>query len=91
MARRLANHPATPTPAASVSPTVTPAPVATPATCQGWAYLTSINAVRRDFASIVYVGDTINLDPATITTVGDQDGIVYDHEDRLPNPHLPQH
>lgn len=142
-----ANHPATPTPAASFTPTATPTPVATAPTCHGWgfwerdylseaqqpvdcgpiqyatgttrlndkgvpvayvvasgdiwefiakrfdvgtAYLTGINAVRRDPASIVYVGDTINLDPATITTVGDQNGVVYHHEDRLPDPHVVQ-
>ncbi|MFP3465547.1 LysM peptidoglycan-binding domain-containing protein [Leifsonia sp. SIMBA_070] len=57
----------------------------------GTAYLTAINAVRRDPASIVYVGDTVNLDPATITTVGDQNGVVFHHDDRLPDPHVPQH
>ena len=143
-----ANHPATPTPAASFAPTATPTPVATTATCQGWgfwerdyyseaqkpvdcgpiqyatgtvkvdskgvpvayvvapgdiwefiakrfdvgtAYLTAINAVRREDVTAVYVGDTVNLDPATITTVGDQNGVVYNHEDRLPDPHEPQH
>ncbi|WP_271178291.1 LysM peptidoglycan-binding domain-containing protein [Leifsonia poae] len=57
----------------------------------GTAYLTSINAVRRDSPMLVYVGDTVNLDPATITTVGDQNGVVFHHEDRLPNPHVTQH
>lgn len=57
----------------------------------GTAYLTGINAVRRDVPSVVYAGDTINLDPATILTVGDEDGVVARHEDRLPDPHLPQH
>ena len=142
-----ANHPATPTPAASFAPTATPTPIPAATTCHGWgfwerdyiseaqqpvdcgsiqyatgttvlsdhdvpvayvvapgdiwefiakrfdvgtAYLTSINAVRRDFPSIVYVGDTINLDRATITSVGDQNGVVYHHEDRLPDPHVPQ-
>jgi hypothetical protein len=46
--------------------------------------------VRRDEAATPYVGDTINLDPATITTVGDQNGVVYHHEDRLPDPHVAQ-
>ena len=143
-----ANHPATPTAAASLAPTTTPTPVATTASCHGWgfwardylseaeqpvdcgpipyatgtakvdstgvpvayvvapgdiwefiakrfdlgtAYLTGINAVRRDEAATPYAGDTINLDPATITTVGDQNGVVYHHEDRLPDPHVPQH
>lgn len=142
-----ANHPATPTPAASFAPTATPTPVATAAACVGWgfwerdyyseaqqpvdcgpiqyatgtakldakgvpvayvvapgdiwefiakrfdvgtAYLSAINAVRRDEITTPYVGDTINLDPATITTVGDQNGVVYDHLDRLPDPHVPQ-
>ncbi len=56
----------------------------------GTAYLTSINAVRRDDVAAVYVGDTVNLDPATITSVGDQNGVVYHHDDRLPDPHVPQ-
>ncbi|MEN2742121.1 LysM peptidoglycan-binding domain-containing protein [Microbacterium sp. X-17] len=143
-----ANHPATPTPAASFTPTATPAPVATAAGCVGWgfwereyyseaqqpvdcgpiqyatgttrlndkgvpvayvvapgdiwefiakrfdlgtAYLTAINAVRRENVTQVYVGDTINLDPATITSVGDQNGVVYHNLENLPDPHVPQH
>ncbi|WP_158864503.1 LysM peptidoglycan-binding domain-containing protein [Leifsonia sp. AG29] len=56
----------------------------------GTAYLTAINAVRREDVTQVYVGDTINLDPATITSVGDENGVVYHHLDRLPDPHVPQ-
>jgi hypothetical protein len=57
----------------------------------GTGYLNAINAVRREWPMIVYAGDTINLDPATIATVGDQDGVAYDYEDRMPTPHVPQH
>ena len=57
----------------------------------GTAYLTGINSVRRQYAMIVYAGGTINLDPATITTVGDQNGTAYHFGDRLPDPHVPQH
>lgn len=34
----------------------------------------------------LYAGDTINLDPATITTVGHQNGVVFEHD---PGIHLP--
>jgi hypothetical protein len=57
----------------------------------GTAHLVAINAVRRDSPMIVHVGDTINLDPATIATIGDQNGVVYAHQDRLPDPHVPPH
>ncbi|MEY9853849.1 hypothetical protein ABH923_003527 [Leifsonia sp. EB41] len=143
-----ADHPATPTPASSFTPTSKPAPTATTAGCVGWgfwesdyyseaqqpvdcgpiqyatgttklndkgvpvayvvapgdiwefiakrfdlgtAYLTAINAVRRYPPTTVYVGDTINLDPATITSVGDQNGVVSHNLDNLPDPHVPQH
>ena len=56
----------------------------------GTAYLTAINAVRREDVTQAYVGDTINLDPATITSVGDQNGVAFNHLDRLPDPHVPQ-
>lgn len=54
------------------------------------SYLVTINAVRRDNVMILYAGDTINLDAHTITTVGDQNGVAYDHLDRLPQPYPPQ-
>ncbi|MGH1522723.1 LysM peptidoglycan-binding domain-containing protein [Leifsonia sp. L25] len=57
----------------------------------GTAYLTAINAVRRYPPTTVYVGDTVNLDPASITSVGDQNGVVYHNLDSLPDPHVPQH
>lgn len=55
----------------------------------GAAYLYGINAVRRTGIA-VYPGDVINMDPSTITSVGSQDGVVADHTENLPEPHLPQ-
>ncbi|GAA3663430.1 hypothetical protein [Microbacterium marinilacus] len=43
-------------------------------------YLNLINAVRRERLGPLYPGDTLNLSPYTITTVGDQDGVVYDND-----------
>ena len=56
----------------------------------GTDYLASINAVRRDVPTEIFVGDTINLGATTILRIGDQNGVVYDHQDRLPEPHMPQ-
>lgn len=56
----------------------------------GTTYLASINAVRRDNPTELFVGDTINLGATTILRIGDQNGVVYDHVDRLPEPHMPQ-
>lgn len=53
-------------------------------------YLAGINAVRRDNPTELFVGDTINLGATTILRIGDQNGVVYHHTDRLPDPHLPQ-
>jgi LysM repeat protein len=55
----------------------------------GTAYLWSINAVRRDGKGL-YIGDVINLDPTTVTSVGNENGVAYSHLDRLSDPHLPQ-
>jgi LysM repeat protein len=54
------------------------------------AYLEWINSVRRngawswagdeDGTFAIYPGDTLNLDAHTITSVGDERGVVYDHE-----------
>ncbi len=69
--------------------------------CSGQDEIALLNAVRRNtFYSTfyndpdpppaswitLYAGDTINLDPATITTVGDERGQVYSN---TPNMHLP--
>lgn len=56
----------------------------------GTTYLASINAVRRENPTELFVGDTINLGATTILRIGDQNGVVYNHTDRLPDPHLPQ-
>ena len=56
----------------------------------GTTYPASINAVRRDNPPELFVGDTINLGATTILRIGDQNGVVYNFTDRLPEPHLPQ-
>lgn len=56
----------------------------------GTTYLASINAVRRDTPTELFVGDTINLGASTILRYGDQNGVTYDHRDRLPEPHVQQ-
>ena len=56
----------------------------------GTTYLAGINAVRRENPTEVFVGDTINLGASTILRIGDQNGVVYDFADRLPDPHVPQ-
>lgn len=50
-------------------------------------YLGQLNGIRRgdgnadlfELQSLLYAGDTINLDPYTIATVGDQGGQVFQH------------
>jgi LysM repeat protein len=55
--------------------------------CINTAYLYAINGVRRGDLSL-YVGDTVNLDAHTITSVGDQNGVVTTRP--LPDPIPPQ-
>jgi LysM repeat protein len=55
--------------------------------CINTGYLYAINAVRRGDQSL-YVGDTVNLDAHTITSVGDQNGIVTSRP--VPDPIPPQ-
>jgi hypothetical protein len=50
--------------------------------CIGEQWLHWVNSVRRD-SDELFAGDTLNLDPHTITSVGDQNGVVYDN--RLPD------
>ena len=50
--------------------------------------LIDLNSVRRDNPFAVYVGDVINLDPTTITTVGSQNGAVA--KNPIVEPHPPQ-
>ncbi|MCU1411027.1 MAG: hypothetical protein JWR04_1734 [Rhodoglobus sp.] len=56
----------------------------------GTTYLASINAVRRENPTELFVGDTINLGATTILRIGDQNGVVYNYPERMPEPHLPQ-
>jgi hypothetical protein len=56
----------------------------------GINYLNTINQVRRGgYPWTLYAGDTLNLSAFTITSVGDQDGVVK-HEP-APDPMPPQH
>jgi hypothetical protein len=55
--------------------------------CINTAYLFAINGVRRGDQTL-YVGDTVNLDAHTITSVGDQNGIVTSGP--VPEPIPPQ-
>ncbi|MDN3309315.1 LysM domain-containing protein [Microbacterium oryzae] len=60
------------------------------------AYLEEINSIRRngawapmsdeDGTFVIFPGDTLNLDPYTIASVGDEQGVVYDH---TPDFHIP--
>lgn len=54
------------------------------------AYLAGINAVRRENPTELFVGDTLNLGATTILQIGDQNGVVYNYTERLPEPHMPQ-
>ncbi len=57
----------------------------------GPTYLAAINAVRREEPTVLYVGDVINLSANTILRVGDQNGVVYNFTDRMPDPHVEQY
>ncbi|MFF1572485.1 LysM peptidoglycan-binding domain-containing protein [Leifsonia sp. NPDC058292] len=56
----------------------------------GVSYLNNINSVRRPNVMNVYPGDTINLDPHTIVSVGTENGQVGHNLAELPDPHLEQ-
>lgn len=58
--------------------------------CLGLAYLHNLNSVRRDIADGVglFAGDTLNLNPYTVVSVGDQNGRVADNPP--PDPLPPQ-
>ena len=49
-----------------------------------------LNSVRRHNNFTFYAGDTLNLDPHTILTVGDENGEVNEFLDRLASPHPEQ-
>lgn len=48
--------------------------------CASPTYITIINEVRRGRTDDVYVGDTINLDPYAVYTVGTINGQVHNYE-----------
>ncbi|MFT4284459.1 MAG: hypothetical protein QM598_06465 [Protaetiibacter sp.] len=51
-------------------------------------YIATINQVRRGYTSVLFAGDTLNLDPHTITSVGTFNGRVLDEP--TPEPMPPQ-
>jgi hypothetical protein len=54
-------------------------------------YINALNQVRRNGAFELYVGDTLNLSPYTVTTVGSENGEVFDNPapDPLPTQRQP--
>ncbi|NRG42001.1 hypothetical protein HRK28_13885 [Rathayibacter sp. VKM Ac-2835] len=56
--------------------------------CVSPDYLDALNSVRRDGVTLtsLYGGDTLNLDPSTVLTVGDQNGRVLDNAEPEPLP-----
>ncbi|WP_418605774.1 hypothetical protein [Georgenia sp. SUBG003] len=53
--------------------------------CVNLSYLNAINGVRRNGATNLHPGDTLNLDPHTILSVGDEQGVVL--QNRPPVAH----
>ncbi len=51
-----------------------------------WQNGEPVDSVARTGWIELFTGDTLNLDPATVTSVGDQNGRVYAHD---PGLHLP--
>lgn len=49
-------------------------------------YINSLNQVRRNSAATLYAGDTLNLSPYTVTSVGSENGEVYDNPPPDPMP-----
>ena len=56
--------------------------------CVNLSYLNAINGVRRNGATNLHPGDTLNLDAHTIFSVGDEQGVVL--QNRAPWPIPPQ-
>jgi len=56
--------------------------------CVNLSYLNAINGVRRNGATNLHPGDTLNLDAHTILSVGDEQGVVL--QNRPPSPMPPQ-
>lgn len=49
-------------------------------------YINSLNQVRRNSAATLYAGDTLNLSPYTVTSVGSENGEVHDNPPPDPMP-----
>ena len=56
--------------------------------CVSADYLDALNSVRRDGVTLssLFGGDTLNLSPSTVLTVGDQNGRVLDNAEPDPLP-----
>lgn len=56
--------------------------------CVSPEFLDALNSVRRDGVGIdsLYAGDTLNLSPSTVLSVGDQNGRVLDNDAPDPLP-----
>ena len=56
--------------------------------CVSADYLDALNSVRRDGVTLssLFGGDTLNLDPSTVLSVGDQNGRVLDNAEPEPLP-----
>ena len=56
--------------------------------CVSAGYLDALNSVRRDGVTLdsLYGGDTLNLNPSTVLTVGDQNGRVRANAEPEPLP-----
>ena len=56
--------------------------------CVSADYLDALNSVRRDGVTLssLFGGDTLNLSPSTVLTVGDQNGRVLDNAEPEPLP-----
>ncbi|KQQ07859.1 hypothetical protein [Rathayibacter sp. Leaf296] len=49
-------------------------------------YFTALNQVRRNGAATLFAGDTLNLDPYTVTSVGSENGTVFENDPPHPMP-----
>lgn len=49
-------------------------------------YINALNQVRRNRASTLFAGDTLNLDPYAVTSVGSENGVVFENDPPVPMP-----
>lgn len=49
-------------------------------------YINALNQVRRNGAATLFAGDTLNLDPYTVTSVGSENGTVFENDPPHPMP-----